>query len=121
MSADDRMTDEAFVERVRERLHRTVDVQSLPPDVIARLAASRRAAVAAVPERPVYVPPTWLPVGAMAATLVAAVLLRPAMDGDGVTPLLDDDIQLAAAENLDLLENLEFAAWMDESDGSDEG
>ena len=120
MSAD-RTTDEAFIERVREQLDRTVDAQALTPDVLARLGASRRAAVAAVPERPVYVPPAWLPVGAMAATLVAAVLLRPAMDGDGVTPLLDDDIQLAAAENLDLLENLEFAAWMDESDGSDEG
>jgi anti-sigma factor RsiW len=121
MSAADRMTDDAFIDHIRKRLDRTVDAQSLPPDVLARLAASRRTAVAAVPEIPVYVPPAWLPVGAMAATLVAAVLLRPAMDGDGVTPLLDDDTQLAAAENLDLLENLEFAAWMDESDGSDEG
>src|SRR5262245_5977943 len=121
MSGDRHSTDEAFIARVRERLDRTVGVESLTPEVVSRLAAIRRDAVAAVPEAPVYVPTSWLPVGALAATLVAAVLLRPGMDGDGMAPLFDDDIQVAAAENLDLLENLEFAAWMDESDGSDEG
>src|SRR5262245_24810329 len=113
MSAD----DDILIERVRERLQDVVETDPLPSEVVARLAAARRAAVAAIPDKPVYVPSAWLTVGAMAATLLAAVLLRPAIDID---PLLDDDVQLAA-ENLDLLENLEFAAWMDESDGNDEG
>src|SRR5262245_61588721 len=79
-------TDDAFIAHVRERLDRTVSAEALTPDVVNRLAASRRYAVAAVPDVRVYVPTTWLPVGAMAATLVAAVLLRPGLDGDGVTP-----------------------------------
>jgi len=117
MTADHRLADEVFIETIRSK----IDAEVLPPDVVAHLATGRRKAVAAVPDRPLRVPTAWLPVGALAATLLAVVLLRPAMDTDGVTPLLEDGVQLAAAEDLDLLENLEFAAWMDASDGSDEG
>ena len=117
MSADPGLGDEVFIERIRSR----IDAEPFPSDVAARLAAGRRKAVAAVADKGLYVPPAWLPVGALAATLLAVVLLRPAMETDGVTALLEDDVQLAAAEDLDLLENLEFAAWMDASDGSDEG
>jgi hypothetical protein len=116
MSGDHRLSDEALTDQIRT----AIDATPLSPEVVARLAAGRRRAVAAVAKRPLYVPRPWLPVGALAATLLAVVLLRPAMDMDA-TPLLEDDVQLAAAADLDLLENLEFAAWMDESDVSDEG
>jgi hypothetical protein len=121
MNADRRITDEVFIDRVRERVRGVIDAQPLPPDVAARLAAGRRKAVAAVPDKPLYVPAAWLPVSALAATLLAVVLLRPTTDMDGVAPLLEDEAQVAAVENLDLLENLEFAAWMDASDANDEG
>lgn len=117
MSADHRPSDEVLIDRIRS----VVDAEPLPPDVVTRLAAGRRKAVATVANRPLYVPRPWLPVGALAATLVAVVLLRPAIDMETMTPPLEDDVQLAAAADLDLLENLEFAAWMDESDDTDEG
>lgn len=109
-------SDADFVKRVRGVL----DAEALTPAIAERLRAVRRGAVAAMSIRPVYVPKRWLPVGALAATLLAVVMLRPSID-PGATLVLDDEVQLAAAADIDLLENLEFAAWMVESDGNDEG
>ena len=107
--------DEEFALRVRGVL----DAQTLPPELVERLRGARRNAVAAVASKSPRLPTAWLPVGALAATLLAVVLLRPSMNPDAAAPL-DVDVQLATAD-LDLLENLEFAAWMDESDGTDAG
>ena len=116
MNPEQPRTDEVFVEQVRGVL----DAQLLPPDLTVRLRVARRNAVAAVTSTSPRIPTVWLPVGALAAMLLAVVLLRPPPDLDAAPPL-DDAMQLAAAADLDLLENLEFAAWMVESDGSDAG
>jgi hypothetical protein len=112
MKWDDEQDEVVFTAQVRDALNAT----PLSEDVVDRLRVARRAAVAAIEPRRVSLPTRWLPMGAMAATVVAAVLLR----GPTNAPALpfDDDQQLAVAQDIDLLENLEFAAWMVESDAS---
>jgi hypothetical protein len=116
MNHDERRSDAELVEQIRTALN----AQAVTPDVDQRLRAARHNAVTAATPRTIRMPTVWLPVGALAATLFAVVLLRPSLDLDA-TPPLDDEVQLAAAENLELLENLEFAAWMVESEGPDAG
>jgi hypothetical protein len=114
MNHDQRRTDEELVERIRA----TLDAQTLTPDVGRRLLEARRSAVAAATTTVPRIPAVWWPVGALAAMVLAVVLVRPTPDA---APPLDDVVQLAAAEDMDLLENLEFAAWMVESDSVDAG
>jgi len=113
MNADDRLADQ-----LAARVRAVLDAQSLPTEVAERLATARRRAIAEVSGRDAglhHVPPRrWVPVGALAATLLAVVMLRQA--GEVPALPLDDDVQLAAVENLELLENLEFAAWMIDAD-----
>jgi hypothetical protein len=116
VTADERESTD-FVARVLDVL----DAEPLPDQVIERLATARRRALAeaaAGQAARLPAPGRWLPVGALAATLLAAVLL-----GRGAPPApappLEDDVQLAAVENLELLENLDFAAWMVETDVPD--
>jgi hypothetical protein len=114
MNADDSHSADQFAARVR----RVLDAQTLPVGVAERLAAARRRALAAAAGGSSAVrhapPRRWVPVGALAATLLAVVMLR---QGASVPALpLEDDVQLAAVENLELLENLEFAAWMVDAD-----
>jgi anti-sigma-K factor RskA len=65
----------------------------------------------------------WAPVAAMAA--VAAVMIAmPVRDGsrqESPTLLLEDFDLVADSENLELLQDVEFYAWLDESDGGDSG
>lgn len=56
---------------------------------------------------------TWgLPSGAAAMLAVTLMLNRPASDVP--LPAALDDLQIIASENLELLENVEFYAWLDE-------
>ena len=110
MTADEHESVE-FVARVRE---------PLPGAVIERLATARRRALAeALARQPARLraPGRWLPVGALAATLLAVVLLQRSAPVPALP--LEDEVQLAAVENLELLENLDFAAWMVETDVPD--
>ncbi len=59
-----------------------------------------------------------MPVGALATTLLT-VGLTVAID-NGSAPPLDDDVQIATVENMDLLMDLEFVAWLD-TDNVDAG
>jgi hypothetical protein len=65
----------------------------------------------------------WAPVAAMVA--VAAILVTiPARDGsrpESPALLLEDFDLVADAENLELMQEVEFYAWLDESDGGDSG
>jgi len=113
--ADERQSGE-FVARVRDVL----DAEPLPGAVVERLATARRRALAeagAGRRARLRAPGRWLPVGALAATLLAVVLLEHSAPVPA--PPLEDDVQLAAVENLELLENLDFAAWMVETDVPD--
>jgi hypothetical protein len=113
MKPNDTRNDTAFAEAARN----TLDAAVLSGDIVERLRAARRAAVDAADAQVIALPSRWLPIGAMAATVLAAVLLRGPQP-DSMLPL-DDEAQLAAVQDLDLLENLEFVAWMVESDGGD--
>jgi len=112
MSDGRRVGDEAFVAQVRDVLDRS----SVSDDVRTRLAAARRRAVASL-DAPVLRPPArWVPVGALATTLLA-VFLSVAVQRP---PPLVDEQQLATVEDMDLLIDLEFVAWLD-TDNVDAG
>lgn len=86
----------------------------IEPEVTQRLLAARREAVALADERrssPLRWPLGLASGGAMAAVAILGltVMLR--------TPQFDelprlDDVELAAAQEVELLEDLEFVAWM---------
>ncbi len=114
MSGGDRRSDGEFVEQARAVL----DAQSLAPDLVERLVAARHRAVASVDVPVLRAPSAWVPVGALATTLLT-VGLTVAI-GNGGAPPLDDDVQIATVENMDLLMDLEFVAWLD-TDNLDAG
>ena len=111
---DDRPgSDEVFVAHARDVLDRA----AVPDDVRTRLAAARRRAVASLDAPVPRAPARWVPVGALATTLLAVFLgvavQRPA------APTIDVQ-QLATIEDMDLLMDLEFVAWLD-ADNVDAG
>jgi hypothetical protein len=108
---NERPSDEQLVALTLEGLEQ----DTLPADVVERLAAARRMAVARV-DRPVPVPlNSWIPAGAMAATLLAVGLLVVEFAGQDL-PLLVEEVQ--AVQHLELLEDIELFAWMVEQDAS---
>jgi hypothetical protein len=92
------------------------DELELPAEVTQKLADARREAVALADIRADHKGRSGLPqwsrwagVGAMAAgVLVVAVLLRGPLDSMPVA----DDLDLVVAQEVELLEELEFVAWM---------
>ncbi len=94
--------------------------QHLPSDVQLQLQSARRAAVEAAeqPERRAAKP--WLTLGAggllAAAATVLVLLSSPEMME---MPDLDEQ-ELAAAQEVELLEDLEFVAWMLAMEETDE-
>lgn len=113
MSDERLMGDDEFVSRLRAAL----DAQSLAPDVADRLAAARRRAVASVDAPIPRAPAAWIPVGALASTLLVVGMFSVAIDRENAPPFADD-VQFAVAQDLDLLDDLEFVAWLD-ADGAD--
>ena len=59
-----------------------------------------------------------MPAGALATTLLTVGLVVT-IDNNN-TPSLDDDMQIATVEDMDLLMDLEFVAWLD-TDNVDAG
>jgi hypothetical protein len=107
-------SDDEFLAQVRGVL----DEQTLAPELAARLAAARHRAVASIDSPILRAPSQWIPVGALATTLLT-VGLGFALNNN-VAPPLDDEQQLATVEDMDLLMDLEFVAWLD-TDGVDAG
>ena len=103
--------DEKFLDDVRHVL----DAGALPEGVSDRLAAARREAIAesARPPARVALPSPWLPVGALATT-VLAVAVSVTVSDTRTLPVVDDARALAAAQEVELLEDLEFLAWLDD-------
>lgn len=114
----------AFETRARKLLEESVD--HLDGRARSRLIQARSAAVAELADTSAF--PRlrqrwWLPAGGIAAVaLVIAVWFVPGRDPDpilqtdtyaGETILSVDDIEIMAAESLELLEELEFYAWLD--------
>ena len=100
--------DEARLARaVTERLHEDVD-----PDVATRLRAARQEAVYIADRKTRQSVPWLAPAGGVvAAAVVATVMLRePEL---APMPALDE-AEMAAAAEIELLEELEMLAWLDE-------
>ena len=114
MSDEGLIGDDQFVSRVRDALN----AQTLAPELADRLAAARRLAVASVDAPIPRAPSAWVPVGALASTLLVVGLFSVAIDRSvdhkSGPPL--DDVQFAVAQDLDLLDDLEFVAWLDSDD-----
>lgn len=111
--------DDDLEARLRRRLDEEVD--RIDPDRLARLGAARREAVARA-ERPRSFAlggalPRWT-LATAAALLVAVLIARGPASGPGtgtspqVAELLDGR-EAAAIEDLELLEEMEFVAWLE--------
>jgi hypothetical protein len=111
MSDESLIGDEEFASRVRDALN----TQTLAPELADRLAAARRRAVASVDAPIPRAPSVWIPVGALASTLLVVGMFSAAIERKSAPPF-DDDVQFAAAQDLDLLDDLEFVAWLDSDD-----
>ena len=105
--------DDAFVERTKALLDESE--ATLTPEVNARLQQMRRDAVRlaeSLDTRGTFsVLRPFVPAGAMTATMSAVVafwLLAAAP----LPSIYEDEAQQLAAEEMDLLEDLEFVAWM---------
>ena len=105
--------DEEFVARLKTALDKSSE--QLDGHVLSRLNQARHAAVeeisAARPRRWL-----WAPVAAAATAAAVVVVLRLAGPGqvpDGLPVALDDLEIMLAEEDLELLEELEFYAWLD--------
>jgi hypothetical protein len=112
--SDRRVSDDVFVAQARQWLDRA----RLADDVRDRLAAARRRAVASVDSPIPRAPARWVPVGALATTLLA-VVIGVAVQRSPNPPVYDEQ-QLATVEDMDLLMDLEFVAWLD-TDNVDAG
>ena len=103
----------AFVEKLRERLDR--HAEHLDELTAARLRAMRSRALAEQPVRA----RRWLPVAGLATTAAAllAVLVWHQRPGE-FNGLQEDWELLAAGEELELIEELEFYDWLEHTDSS---
>ena len=108
MSNENSKDDERLAAEVVRALEATE--HSIPPAAVERLAQARRAAVAAADRpRSTWLWPRYVAAGAVASVALAvALLLRPA---DVALPPLDE-VELVVAQDAELMEELEFAAWM---------
>jgi len=94
--------------------------EQVDPEVAGRLGAMRRAAVAEMDHRRTparrRVPALLAGLGAAAAALAVtvALLLPPAAGPGPEALLLADADELAAVAELEVLEELEFLAWLEE-------
>ncbi|MEE4383806.1 MAG: hypothetical protein V2J02_17530 [Pseudomonadales bacterium] len=111
--------DDDFEARLRRRLDEELD--RVDPEQLARLGAARREAVARLERpRPSFLAgalPRWT-LAAAAALLVAVMIAQGPLPGPGagaspqVVDLLDGR-EAAAIEELELLEEMEFLAWLE--------
>lgn len=108
----------AYARHLTEPLQAGED--NLSDEIVARLYEARQQALDVT--RQPQAKSWWLPtigVGMTgAAAVLVVVLLLPV--SDAITPLpVGEDVELAAAQDLDLLEDLEFVAWMVAMEESD--
>lgn len=101
-------------DELRDALREGAD--TVPAEVAHRLARMRRAAVQELDTRH-SVRRGWTIVGAFAgsaAALVLAVVLMFQLDREPVNgSLLADPDEMATVDNLEILEDLEFLAWLE--------
>ena len=102
-----------FAIRVKEVLDD--ELESLDADTQRQLAQARMKAIArlgateSTQQRPAWI--SWVPASAMAAGLLAVGIYQNQVQRP-LPAIFQDPVQQSAAENMELLENLEFAAWL---------
>ena len=88
--------------------------RDLDPEITQRLASARREAVAMADRRSVWqTPMAWGLSGSAAAALLAYAIITPGViepGTEGMPPL--DQPEFVIAQEAELLEELEFVAWM---------
>jgi len=95
-------------------------VAELSEDVQARLSAARRAAVSELDRQAPVVLSPWIPTVAVATTLLAVGLLSFHFATPEL-PLYNGEEAQLAAQNMELLTDMEFVAWLVEEDESNAG
>lgn len=105
--------EEAFTEKVKQELDRHAD--AVDELTAARLQAIRKTALTSA-ARPGF---NWLPATGMAAAaaVLVAVLVLNLVPGD-FSDLPGDTELLSQMEDLELLEELEFYAWLEATHSS---
>jgi len=112
----DTPSDDAFVARVRGALD--AGDAALDGRVRAQLAAARRAAVNELDMRRPSDIGRWIPASAAACMLIAVGMFTWSVRLPTL-PVYDDAEAAEVAQDLDLLDDIEFVAWMVEQDGGD--
>lgn len=108
----DQDSDNEFVEGLTERLN--AEVEELPQTSRLRLQAMRRQAVASAPRQwwQLSLPTAGL-IGSAAVLALAVFLSISTTDPVPMLPVVDE-VELAIVQDLELLEQLEFLAWLEE-------
>ena len=103
--------------RILAQAKQTLDETRLSPEILQRLQSARRLAVATFDARAATprVPPRWVPAGALATTVLAVGLATTTMDTREL-PNVGDARALVAAQDVELLDDLEFLAWLPDDD-----
>ncbi|MEM7083949.1 MAG: hypothetical protein AAF465_14565 [Pseudomonadota bacterium] len=114
------MTDKSTLDdaELGRRARASLRDHALPDDVQRRLRLARAAAVDSLENRDIgvssWLNPRWVvPMGAAAAIALAAVLTQ--QSGPSAMPAWEEG-ELAAASEMDMLDDIEFLAWMIELD-----
>lgn len=108
-----------FIVRIKEVLDE--ESASLDAEIQRRLTQARMKAIARLgaievtPQKTAWL--GWVPVTAMAAGLLAVGIYQN-QARHPLPAIYQDPVQQSAAENMELLENLEFAAWLVLKDGT---
>lgn len=90
----------------------------VPLEVQARLAQARREAVDLADQQDSGGARGWLPIAMVGGGSVAGAVLLVMMLSSGPGPALPlmEEVEMAAAQDVDMLTDLEFLAWMAEND-----
>lgn len=103
----DEAADDAFTDKARHFLDESSE--HMDAATLSRLHQLRNQALAA-PRRPALPWYGWASGGAVAASVLVAILF---VDRPQPLPMIfEDQSQQTAAENIELLEDMEFMAWM---------
>lgn len=108
----DHKSEDEFVEELTERLN--AEVEGLPETTRLRLQAMRSQATASVPGQwwQLSLPTVGL-IGSAAVLALAVFLNFSTTDPVPMLPVVDE-VDLAVVQDLELLEQLEFLAWLEE-------
>lgn len=104
------MTKKAFNRKVKDLLDEHVD--GLDAATLSKLHRARNEALALAAKRTGFSAYSgWLGAGAMAASLVAGVVYFN-QQPPPLPAIYEDPVQQAAAEEVELMDDLDFVAWL---------